>query len=140
MGVAAIAGLLKPALDDSTIGTVAAGLIVGVAFLLIVRRFLLPDRAETVTRAKRTSLLVFAVLFVHSLPEGLALGTAWASTVEGLSTFIVIAIAIQNVPEGTSVAIPMEAAGLRRRSSVLGGGGHERPATDRRADRLPGSR
>jgi zinc transporter, ZIP family len=111
MGVAAIAGLLKPALDDSTIGTVAAGLIVGVAFLLIVRRFLLPDRAETVTRAKRTSLLVFAVLFVHSLPEGLALGTAWASTVEGLSTFIVIAIAIQNVPEGTSVAIPMEAAG-----------------------------
>ena len=55
--------------------------------------------------------LVFFVLFVHSLPEGLALGTAWASTTEGLAAFIVIAIAVQNVPEGTSVAIPMEAAG-----------------------------
>ena len=111
MGVAAIAGLLKPALDESDVGTVGIGVVVGVAFLLVVRRFLLPDRAETVTRAKRTSLLVFAVLFVHSLPEGLALGTAWASSVEGLATFIVIAIAVQNVPEGTSVAIPMEAAG-----------------------------
>ena len=31
----------------------------------------------------RTSLLVFTVLFVHSLPEGLALGTAWASDHRG---------------------------------------------------------
>jgi ZIP family zinc transporter len=41
----------------------------------------------------------------------LALGTAYASTVDGLAAFIVIAIAVQNIPEGTSVAIPMEAAG-----------------------------
>ena len=41
----------------------------------------------------------------------MALGTAYASTVEGLAAFIVIAIAVQNVPEGTSIAIPMEAAG-----------------------------
>jgi zinc transporter, ZIP family len=111
MGVAAVAGLLKPALEESEVGTVAVGFIAGVAFLVAARRFLLPDRAEAVTRAKRTSFLVFVVLFVHSLPEGLALGTAWASTVEGLGAFIVIAIAVQNIPEGTSVAIPMEAAG-----------------------------
>ena len=60
---------------------------------------------------------MFAVLFVHSLPEGLALGTAYASTVEGLAAFIVIAIAVQNIPEGTSVAIPMEAAGYGPASS-----------------------
>jgi ZIP family zinc transporter len=59
----------------------------------------------------RTALLVFAVLLVHSLPEGFAIGTAYASDTEGLALFIVIAIAIQNIPEGTSVAIPMEAAG-----------------------------
>ena len=51
------------------------------------------------------------MLFVHSLPEGFALGTAWASTVDGLAAFIVIAIAVQNIPEVASVAIPMEAAG-----------------------------
>jgi len=62
----------------------------------------------------RTSALVFAVLFVHSLPEGLAVGTAYASERAGLGLFVILAIAIQNVPEGTSVAIPMEATGYGR--------------------------
>ena len=50
---------------------------------------------------------MFGVLFVHSLPEGLAIGSAYASTRSGLSAFVIAAIAIQNVPEGTAVAIPM---------------------------------
>ncbi len=111
MAVAAVAGLLEPALDDASVGTVAAGVLVGVLFLVGARRVLVPEGKADALRAQRASLLVFAVLFVHSLPEGLALGTAYASTVEGLATFIVVAIAVQNIPEGTSVAIPMEAAG-----------------------------
>jgi ZIP family zinc transporter len=62
----------------------------------------------------RTSALVFLVLFVHSLPEGFAVGTAFARIVAGLSLFVILAIAIQNVPEGTSVAIPMAEAGFGR--------------------------
>ena len=65
----------------------------------------------------RRSVLVFAVLLVHSLPEGFAIGTAYASETEGLGLFVILAIALQNVPEGTSVAIPMEAAGFPPRSS-----------------------
>jgi len=57
---------------------------------------------------------VFGVLFVHSLPEGLAIGTAYASDRAGLSLFVILAIALQNIPEGTSVAIPMAAAGFSR--------------------------
>jgi len=111
MGVAAVAGLLLPALDDGSPLEVGCGLVVGVAFLLVARRVLSIGPAEAMTGARRTSLLVFAVLFVHSLPEGLAIGTAYASSTEGLALFIVVAIAVQNIPEGTSVAIPMEAAG-----------------------------
>lgn len=62
----------------------------------------------------RRSVLVFGVLLVHSLPEGLATGTAYASDTTGLGLFVILAIALQNVPEGTSVAIPMEAAGFSR--------------------------
>jgi ZIP family zinc transporter len=62
----------------------------------------------------RTSALVFLVLFVHSLPEGFAVGTAFASDRAGLSLFVILAIAIQNIPEGTSVAIPMAASGFSR--------------------------
>ena len=60
----------------------------------------------------RASALVFVVVLVHSLPEGFAIGTAYASDTAGLSLFVIAAIAVQNIPEGTSVAIPMAAAGL----------------------------
>ena len=59
----------------------------------------------------RTSLLVFLVLFVHSLPEGFAIGAAYASDTAGLSLFVITAIAIHNIPEGTSIAVPMSQAG-----------------------------
>jgi ZIP family zinc transporter len=61
-------------------------------------------------------VLVFGVLFVHSLPEGLAIGTACASDLAGLSLLVILAIGLQNVPEGTSVAIPMASAGFSRAS------------------------
>ncbi len=57
-------------------------------------------------------MLVFGVLLLHSLPEGFAIGTAFASDTEGLGLFVILAIALQNIPEGTSVAIPMDAAGF----------------------------
>ena len=43
-----------------------------------------------------------------------AIGTAFASDRAGLSLFVILAIGLQNIPEGTSVAIPMEAAGFSR--------------------------
>ena len=109
MAVAAIWGLLLPALDEGSTGAVAAGLVTGTAFLLVTRRALASSRRGD--PAERASILVFVVLLVHSLPEGFALGTSMASTVDGLALFVVVAIAIQNIPEGTSVAIPMQVAG-----------------------------
>jgi ZIP family zinc transporter len=116
MGVAAIAGLLLPALEEGTPAEVIAGLVVGAGFVWFARQrldrdvgFMGRDGAGA-----RTSALVFVVLFVHSLPEGLAVGTAFASDRSGLSLFVILAIALQNVPEGTSVAIPMQEAGFSR--------------------------
>lgn len=116
MGVASIVGLLLPAAEEGSIWDLLAGLVVG-GLLLGVARRRLDHEAAFMGRSgpgARTSALVFAVLFVHSLPEGLAIGTAYASDREGLSLFVILAIGIQNVPEGTSVAIPMEAAGYGR--------------------------
>jgi zinc transporter, ZIP family len=117
MSVASVVGLILPALDEGSNADVIAGLAVGVVFLLLGRR-LLHDRDPSFRELRgagvRRSLLVFGVLFVHSLPEGLAVGAAYASDTEGLALFVILAIALQNVPEGTSVAIPMESAGFRR--------------------------
>lgn len=118
MTVASIAGLLLPALAEDSTGAVAGGLAVGAAFLL-VSRHALEHRdvrvGELSGAGVRRSALVFAVLLVHSLPEGLAIGTAYASDTEGLGLFVILAIALQNIPEGTSVAIPMDAAGFSPR-------------------------
>jgi len=115
MSVAAVVGLLLPALDEDGGVEVVAGVVVGVAFLLVSRR-LLASRDVHVGELRgagvQRSLLVFGVLLVHSLPEGLAIGTAYASDTEGLALFVILAIALQNIPEGTSVAIPMESAGF----------------------------
>lgn len=117
MGVASIAGLLLPALDEGSGGSVAAGLAAGIAFLLGSRRLL--ERRDLhvggiAGAGLRRALLVFGVLLVHSLPEGLAIGTAYASDTAGLALFVILAIALQNIPEGTSVAIPMASAGFGR--------------------------
>jgi len=115
MSVASIVGLLLPALDEGSGSEAALGTALGVAFLLVSRWWIESPRSHaTYTAESRTALLVFLVLLVHSLPEGFAIGTAYASDTEGLSLFVILAIGAQNVPEGTSVAIPLAAAGYGR--------------------------
>lgn len=112
MAVASVTGLLLPALDEGSTGQVIAGLVAGGAFVLVARWLVDADQAHRGADGRaRDAIIVFAVLFVHSLPEGLAIGTAWASTTAGLSAFVVAAIGLQNVPEGTATAIPLHLAG-----------------------------
>jgi zinc transporter, ZIP family len=123
MGVASIVGLLLPALDEGRPGEVGAGLVAGVAFLLASRRWLAGRDVHVAGlsgASMRRALLVFGVLLVHSLPEGLAIGTAFSSDTAGLGLFVILAIALQNVPEGTSVSIPMESAGFGRAQQFWG--------------------
>jgi zinc transporter, ZIP family len=114
ISVASVWGLLRPALDEGGTGAVG-GLVVGAAFLVVARLALRsadPSIGGLSGAGVRRSALVFAVLFVHSLPEGFAIGTAYAADETRLGVFVILAIALQNVPEGTSVAIPMDAAGF----------------------------
>ena len=110
MTVASVQGLLLPGLDEGDDLPVLLGLVAGVLFLLGARVAIGHHEAQVGNlrgAGARRALLVFAVLFVHSLPEGLALGSAWASDTVGLGVFVFLAIAIQNVPEGTATAIPL---------------------------------
>ena len=112
MAVAAIVGLLKPAAEQGRTLTVIAAACAGALALVMLRRTL-GDHARGHGRSEeRTrSLLVVGVLFAHSLPEGLAIVAAFASSQAGLGAFVIAAIAIQNVPEGTATAAAMQPAG-----------------------------
>ncbi len=116
MGVAAVAGLLRPAIDEGTPVAVGAGAVAGAAGLWWARRRLLQHEGGHGDDAERARLTV-GVLFVHSLPEGLALGSAMAAP-GSVGAFVVLAIAAQNVPEGTATAIALLRAGASRRAQV----------------------
>lgn len=114
MTVAAVVGLLLPAIDEGSGAEVAAGCVAGALFLLFAERVLKPDASfmGKTGAGARSSALVFMVLAIHSLPEGFAVGSAYASGDVALGVFVIAAIAIQNIPEGTAVAVPMQQAGF----------------------------
>ena len=114
---AASIGLLVDPIREGKIVPMLVGMVLGAAFLFAAQHRLENRASGQETEEGRhitRSILVFAVLFVHSLPEGFALGSAWASTTAGIGLFVFIAISLQNVPEGTATAIPMAQAGYSR--------------------------
>jgi ZIP family zinc transporter len=121
MAVAAVFGLLKPAAEQGDLATVALA-TAGGALALVLSRRVLAHRAIGSGRSEAgsRSLLVIGVLFVHSLPEGFAIGSAFASTQAGIGVFVITAIAIQNVPEGTATAAAMQPAGYGRAQQIWG--------------------
>ena len=115
-------------------GRWSAGLMVGVAILLGAALIMVLDRllphehfikgpegGRTSARLKRTWLFVFAIC-LHNLPEGLAIGAAYASDFNH-GTALATGIALQDIPEGLVVAVALIAAGYGRGLAVLVGAG-----------------
>ena len=72
-------------------------------------------------------MLIFSI-FIHNIPEGMAVGVAFASTIfniEGAtveSAFILaFGIGIQNFPEGMAVSLPLRREGMTRFKAFIFG-------------------
>ena len=140
MIAASFFSLLLPAIDmaDAT-GTppwipATVGFIAGAAFLRAadavlphLHPFLPLTEAEGVqTTWKRATLLVLAIT-LHNIPEGLAVGVAFAAAHidlagAGSATFtgaiaLAVGIGLQNFPEGAAVSMPLRQAGVSRARS-----------------------
>jgi len=111
----------------------AVGFLLGICFLLLMDE-LTPhlhigtDKPEGPrSHLSRTAMLALAVT-IHNLPEGMAVGVVFAGADSGLSGLsltsalaVSIGIAIQNVPEGAIISMPMRAAGNSKwRSFFIG--------------------
>lgn len=139
MVAAAVWSLLIPAMEMEeakgawSVLPAAAGFLLGIGFLLVVDE-LTPhlhigsDKPEGPrSHLSRTAMLALAVT-IHNLPEGMAVGVVFAgaeANTSGLSLAsalaVSIGIAIQNVPEGAIISMPMRAAGNSKwRSFFIG--------------------
>lgn len=133
MIAASVWSLLIPAIEETEsnggIGWVpaAGGFILGGVFLLLLD-FIMPhlhigeQKPEGMSSAfRRTTLLVLAVT-LHNIPEGMAVGLAFALAAQhpgdqalfAAAVTLALGIGIQNFPEGAAISLPLRQEGMSR--------------------------
>lgn len=134
MVAASFWSLLQPALEGSSeMGTMAflpaaVGFLAGVGFLLgldVLTPHMHMDKQYEGPKSgyKKTTKLILAVT-IHNVPEDMAVGVVYAGlrtgsagiTAAGALT-LALGIAIQNIPEGAIVSMPLLAEGMPRRKT-----------------------
>ena len=138
MVAASIWSLLIPAMNQSAeLGKLAflpaaVGFWLGILFLLFLDHIIphLHMGAETAegphTQLKRTTMLVLAVT-LHNIPEGMAVGVVYAGyrmgngDITAMGAFaLALGIAIQNLPEGFIVSLPIRSENGRGKAFFYG--------------------
>ena len=140
MIAASIWSLLIPAMEEAApLGKFAfvpavAGFWLGIFLLLALDRLvphlhMYSEKAEGPhSHLQRTTMLVLAVT-LHNIPEGMAVGVC---SMHGLlagqtgisaagALALSLGIALQNLPEGAIISMPLKAAGVGKHKAFLGG-------------------
>lgn len=124
MLAASVWSLLIPAIDQTRSAGLlpgwlpaALGIVIGAAFLMLLDSFISRRGWGGSGTDTATPLLVTAIT-IHNIPEGMAVGLAFAlaSGGEGLAAAgaLALGIGIQNFPEGAAVSLPLRQMGMSR--------------------------
>jgi zinc transporter, ZIP family len=111
---ASVFALADKALRRGNAIEVIIGMLAGAVFFAWTARLVerqhwhIGDWSET---DSRKSILVIATMFVHSVPEGIAIGVGYATGEIRFGMLLAAAIAVHNIPEGTAVSLPLRARG-----------------------------
>lgn len=102
---------------------VGVGVLAGAALLLLLDRMISADTVLAGSDVRERHSLKRAWLFVwavalHNLPEGLAIGVAYAGIDTDKAHSLAAGISIQDVPEGLVVALALRSVGYGRLLSV----------------------
>lgn len=139
MIAASVWSLLIPAIEKAEelgkIGWIpaAGGFVLGVLFLMGLDK-LLPyfhaglDREKGVEQGMKRSTLLVCAVTLHNIPEGMAVGLAFALAAQDNSSVLLAAavalamgIGIQNFPEGAAISLPLRQSGMSRTKAFLYG-------------------
>ncbi len=94
---------------------VIIGLLLGSAFFWWTSKFVEGQHLEKSFLAQGISqkgILIFIAMFIHSIPEGIAIGVGFATGNFHFGLVMAIAIAVHNIPEGIAVSLPLKKDGV----------------------------
>jgi ZIP family zinc transporter len=121
MLAAAVFSLLVPALDLGSLAEVVAGFTAGTLVIALFDALLPHAHPHFIERDRgggSRALLLLGALTIHNVPEGLAVGVAFAAGGTDLGLPVALAIGIQNVPEGFAATPALLEAGASRRTAI----------------------
>jgi ZIP family zinc transporter len=129
MTAASVWSLLLPAMElTAAAGALpvwlpaAAGVLAGAVFMAVLDGLLPRLRCGKGGECRQSTLLMTAIT-LHNVPEGMAVGLAFALAASGEqlvgAAALALGIGIQNFPEGAAVALPLRQEGKRRSGAFL---------------------
>ena len=139
MVAASIWSLLLPAIEQSSaLGMLSffpalIGFWMGILFLLVLEHSIphLYEKSNVADSSTsplhRPTIMILAVT-LHNIPEGMAVGAVYAGYLSGDTNItaasalaLSLGIAIQNIPEGAIISLPLHASGMSKRKAFTGG-------------------
>ena len=132
MTAASVWSLLLPAIEQMESNGLlpgwvpaAGGVLLGVMFLAALDALLPWLRCRPIGERQRQTALLMTAITLHNIPEGMAVGLAFALAAEGESLAaagaLALGVGIQNFPEGAAIALPLRQSGCSRGRAFLGG-------------------
>ncbi len=99
---------------------VILGLMLGAAFFRFSEKHYHPRKGHSHlgVMTKRSEMIILA-MFIHSIPEGIAIGVAFATGNFQFGLVMALAISVHNIPEGIAVSLPLKADGASTKKCAL---------------------
>ena len=100
----------------------AAGIVLGALLLALLDEFTRQRGGERVTHS---DFLLLSAITLHNIPEGMAVGLAFALAADGEglagAAALALGIGVQNFPEGAAVALPLYQSGQSKLRAFVTG-------------------
>ncbi len=107
-------GIALKATRPSAPYEVILGLMLGAGFFWLVEKRLSGREFEWAKfsgDSSKRSFLIFLAMFIHSFPEGVAIGVGFATGDFNFGLLMAIAISVHNIPEGMAISLPLRTEG-----------------------------